>query len=149
VRAVLQRVSSATVTVEGRRVGAIGAGLLALIGVEQGDTDADAAFVAVKIRGLRLFEDDNGKMNRSVTEIGGGVLVVSQFTLCGDCRKGRRPSFDAAAPPAEARALYEAVVRALRDEGLPVETGEFQAMMEVSLVNDGPVTVILDSRKRL
>ena len=147
-RAVLQRVSSASVTVDGRQVGAIGAGLLVFVGVEQGDDTQDVAFVAGKIRDLRVFEDDQGRMNRSVVDAGGGVLVVSQFTLLGDCRKGRRPSFDAAAPPDPARRLYEAVVDQLRRDGLPVETGAFQAMMGVSLVNDGPVTLLLDSRRR-
>jgi D-tyrosyl-tRNA(Tyr) deacylase len=147
-RAVLQRVSSASVTVDGRQVGAIGAGLLVFVGVEQGDDTQDVDFVAGKIRDLRVFEDDQGRMNRSVVDAGGGVLVVSQFTLLGDCRKGRRPSFDAAAPPDPARRLYEAVVDQLRRDGLPVETGAFQAMMDVSLVNDGPVTLLLDSRRR-
>jgi D-tyrosyl-tRNA(Tyr) deacylase len=147
-RAVLQRVSSASVTVDGRQVGAIGAGLLVLVGVEQGDDTQDVAFVAGKIRDLRVFDDEQGRMNRSVADAGGGVLVVSQFTLLGDCRKGRRPSFDAAAPPEPARRLYEAVVDQLRRDGLPVETGAFQAMMDVSLVNDGPVTLLLDSRRR-
>jgi D-tyrosyl-tRNA(Tyr) deacylase len=147
-RAVLQRVSSASVTVDGRQVGAIGAGLLVLVGVEQGDDTQDVAFLAGKIRDLRVFEDESGRMNRSVVDAGGGVLVVSQFTLLGDCRRGRRPSFDAAAPPEPARRLYEAVVDRLRRDGLPVETGAFQAMMDVSLVNDGPVTLLLDSRRR-
>ena len=147
-RAVLQRVSSASVTVDGRQVGAIGAGLLVLVGVEQGDDTQDVAFVAGKIRDLRVFEDESGRMNRSVVDAGGGVLLVSQFTLLGDCRRGRRPSFDAAAPPEPARRLYEAVVDQLRRDGLPVETGAFQTMMDVSLVNDGPVTLLLDSRRR-
>lgn len=145
----LQRVSSAEVVVDGRRVGAIGRGLLVLLGVEKGDGPADAAWVTAKIRDLRCFPDVQDRMNRSVAEIGGGVLVVSQFTLCGDTRKGRRPSFDAAAPPSEARLLYEDVVRQLRAAGLGVETGEFQAMMAVSLVNDGPVTLLVDSRRRI
>lgn len=145
----LQRVSSAEVVVDGRRVGAIGRGLVVLLGVEKGDGPADAAWVAAKTRDLRCFPDEQDRMNRSVAEIGGGVLVVSQFTLCGDTRKGRRPSFDAAAPPAEARLLYEDVVRQLRAAGLGVETGEFQAMMAVSLVNDGPVTLLVDSRRRI
>jgi D-tyrosyl-tRNA(Tyr) deacylase len=147
-RAVVQRVSSASVTVDGRRVGAIGAGLLVFVGVEQGDDTQDVAFMAGKIRDLRVFEDEQGRMNRSVVDAGGGVLVVSQFTLLGDCRRGRRPSFDAAAPPEPARRLYEAVVDQLRRDGLPVETGAFQTMMDVSLVNDGPVTLLLDSRRR-
>ncbi|MCC7242356.1 MAG: D-tyrosyl-tRNA(Tyr) deacylase [Acidobacteria bacterium] len=151
-RAVVQRVSSARVTVDDRVTGAIGPGLLVLVGVEQGDGPADVAYVASKIRDLRIFEDDGDetgrrRMNRSVVEVGGGVLVVSQFTLSGDARNGRRPSFISAAPPELARALYEDVVRELRASGLTVETGEFQAMMQVSLVNDGPVTILLDSRK--
>jgi D-tyrosyl-tRNA(Tyr) deacylase len=148
---VLQRVRSARVEVGDRTVGAIGQGLLVLVGVEKGDTDADAARVADKLRELRIFEDDGGadgrpRMNRSVVDIGGAVLVVSQFTLAADCRRGRRPSFDSAAPPDEARRLYEMVVATLRSAGLPVETGEFQADMQVSLVNDGPVTFVLESR---
>ena len=154
-RAVVQRVQSAEVTVrdEGavRRTGGIGAGLLLLVGVEQEDGPADVRYIASKVQGLRIFEDPRNPSNRmtqSVADMGGSILVVSQFTLVGDCRKGRRPSFDAAAPPHVARPLYEAVVRELRDAGLHVETGEFQAMMQVSLVNDGPVTVLLDSRRR-
>jgi D-aminoacyl-tRNA deacylase len=147
-RTVLQRVTRARVQVDGRTVGSIGLGLLALVGVEQGDGLADLEFTAGKIRDLRLFEDDNGKMNRSVAEVGGAVLVVSQFTLLGDCRRGRRPSFDAAAPPADARALYEHLLLRLAESGLPVQAGEFQAMMQVELVNDGPVTILLDSRRR-
>ncbi|MFN7978931.1 MAG: D-aminoacyl-tRNA deacylase [Vicinamibacterales bacterium] len=150
-RAVLQRVRRAKVEVGERVVGAIGHGLLVLVGVEKGDTDADAVRVADKLRELRIFEDDGGvdgkpRMNRSVVDVGGGVLVVSQFTLAADCRRGRRPSFDSAAPPDEARRLYEVVVTTLRAAGLPVETGEFQADMQVSLVNDGPVTFVLESR---
>ncbi len=150
-RAVLQRVRSARVDVGDRTVGAIGQGLLVLVGVEKGDTDADAVRVADKLRELRIFEDDGGvdgraRMNRSVVDVGGAVLVVSQFTLAADCRRGRRPSFDSAAPPDDARRLYEMVVTALRAAGLPVETGEFQADMQVSLVNDGPVTFVLESR---
>lgn len=144
-RAVVQRVRRASVTVDDRVVGAIGPGLLVLLGVGRGDTDGDAAYVAGKIHGLRLFADAEGRMNRSVTEAGGAVLVVSQFTLFGDCRRGRRPSYGAAAPPERARALYEALVARLRSAGLPVRTGEFQALMDVELVNDGPVTVLLDS----
>ena len=150
-RAVVQRVSSAAVTVDERTVGAIGHGLLVLVGVEREDGPTDAEYIAGKIRGLRVFEDPSdtsGHMNRSVQEVGGSVLVVSQFTLAGDCRKGRRPSFDEAAAPAIAKPLYEEVVRALRADGLSVATGEFQAMMQVSLVNDGPVTLLLDSKKR-
>lgn len=146
-RAVIQRVSSARVRVDGNTAGEIGAGLLVLLGVGQGDGPADAAYIAGKTRELRIFPDDDGRLNRSVVETGGGVLVVSQFTLYGDCRKGRRPSFDAAAPGPLARALYEEVVQALRNAGVQVQTGVFQAHMEVQLVNDGPVTLLLDSRK--
>jgi D-tyrosyl-tRNA(Tyr) deacylase len=152
-RSVVQRVRSARVTVEDRVVGEIGVGLLALIGVEEGDGAADVDYVAAKIRDLRIFEDegdDTGRkrMNRAVTDINGQVLVVSQFTLAGDVRNGRRPSFTSAAPPDEARKLYEDVVRVLRASNLHVETGEFQAMMIVTLENDGPVTILIDSRKR-
>ena len=150
-RAVVQRVSSASVVVGGRTVGQIGAGLMVLVGVERDDGPADVLYLAGKVRDLRVFEDPGEStrhLNRSVQDLGGSVLVVSQFTLAGDCRKGRRPSFDQAAPPAVARALYEDVVRELRSSGLTVATGEFQAMMQVSLVNDGPVTLLLDSKKR-
>jgi len=147
-RAVVQRVSSASVAVGDRTVGAIGAGLLVLVGVEQGDGPVDVEYIARKIRELRIFEDGAQHMNRSVADVGGSVLVVSQFTLAADCRKGRRPSFDDAAAPQIAKPLYEDVVRELQAAGLPVATGEFQAMMQVSLVNDGPVTLLLDSRKR-
>ena len=146
-RSVVQRVRSARVTVEERVVGVIGRGLLILLGVEEGDTAADVDYMAAKIRDLRIFEDEQQKMNRSVAEIGGAVLVVSQFTLSGDVRRGRRPSFTTAARPEVARALYEDVVRSLRGFGLAVETGEFQAMMIVALENDGPVTILVDSRK--
>ena len=146
-RAVVQRVTSAKVTVEERVTGEIGAGLLVLLGVDQGDGPADLQYITAKIRDLRIFADDEGKMNRSVLDILGSVLVVSQFTLSGDARNGRRPSFASAAPPQIARVLYEEVVRELRSSGLRVETGEFQAMMQVALVNDGPVTILLDSRK--
>lgn len=145
-RAVLQRVSSARVLVEGREVGCIGRGLVALVGVGKADEEADAEYVVNKIRDLRVFEDTTGKMNLSVSDVGGAVLVVSQFTLYGDCRRGRRPSFAAAAPPEVARAHYDALVERLRATGLTVETGLFQAMMAVELVNDGPVTLLLDSR---
>jgi D-aminoacyl-tRNA deacylase len=152
-RAVIQRVSASRVTVGDRVIGEIGAGLLVFVGVEQGDAEADVTYVAGKIRDVRIFEDAGDaegrrRMNRSVGEAGGQVLVVSQFTLAGDVRKGRRPSFDAAAPPDLARALYEGVVAALRASGLTVATGEFQAKMQVGLVNDGPVTILVDSRRR-
>ena len=150
-RAVVQRVSSASVVVGSRTVGQIGAGLMVLVGVERDDGPADVLYLAGKVRDLRIFEDPGDStrhLNRSVRDAGGSVLVVSQFTLAGDCRKGRRPSFDEAAPPAVAMALYEDVVRELRSAGLTVATGEFQAMMQVSLINDGPVTLLLDSRKR-
>ena len=146
-RAVVQRVSSAKVTVGDRTTGEIQSGLLVLLGVEQNDGPADVQYIAAKIRDLRIFADDNDKMNLSVLDKQGGVLVVSQFTLSGDARNGRRPSFATAAPPQIARALYEDVVRELTASGLRVATGEFQAMMQVALVNDGPVTILLDSRK--
>lgn len=154
-RAVIQRVSSAQITVADadadRDVARIGRGLLVLVGVEQGDGPSDVQYIAGKVRDLRVFEDPaagDRHMNRSVSDVGGAVLVVSQFTLAGDCRKGRRPSFDAAAPPQIARPLYEDVVRELKNTGLEVATGEFQAMMRVSLVNEGPVTLLIDSRKQ-
>jgi D-aminoacyl-tRNA deacylase len=147
-RAVVQRVSSASVTVADRVVGEIAHGLLALVGVERDDDAADVHYIAGKITDLRIFEDGDRHMNRSVHDVGGAVLVVSQFTLAADCRKGRRPGFDAAAPPQIAKPLYDEVVREIEARGLPVATGEFQASMQVSLVNDGPVTVLLDSRKR-
>jgi D-aminoacyl-tRNA deacylase len=146
-RAVVQRVSCASVTVDGRIVGRIGSGLLAFVGVAHDDGPADVQYIAAKIRELRIFPDEQGRMNRSVVEAGGAVLVVAQFTLQADCRKGRRPSFDPAAPPPLARALYEEVIRSLRETGLTVEAGEFQAHMNVELVNDGPVTLLLDSRR--
>lgn len=146
-RAVVQRVQEALVEVEGRTTGRIHAGLLVFLGVGEGDTEKDCAYVAEKVAHLRVFPDENGMMNRSVVDHGGSVLVVSQFTLLGDCRKGRRPSFAHAAAPEEARSLYEEFVRLLRVKGLPVETGEFQEMMAVSLVNDGPVTLLIDSAK--
>lgn len=144
-RAVVQRVSRARVTVDGEVAGEIGAGFLVLLGVTHDDTARQAEWLAGKVAGLRVFEDAGGKMNRSVSEVGGAVLAVSQFTLYGDCRKGRRPSFDAAARPEQARALYEAFISALRGCGLVVATGVFQAHMQVELVNDGPVTLILEA----
>ena len=148
-RAVVQRVTSARVRVGDRVTGEIARGLLVLLGVGKGDTEADVQYIAGKIRDLRVFESDTGKpMDRSVADIGGAVLVVSQFTLYGDVRKGRRPSFDDAAPPADARNLYEALVRELRALHVPVSTGEFQAMRHVELVNDGPVTVLVDSKRQ-
>ena len=147
-RAVVQRVSSARVVVAESTVGEIGAGLMVLLGVEKEDAEADARYLAEKMAGLRIFEDDVGKMNLSVQETGGGVLVVSQFTLLGDCRQGRRPGFSAAAPPEEADRLYLFLCELLRQRGLFVATGIFRADMDVHLVNHGPVTFILDSRKR-
>ena len=146
-RAVVQRVTSARVTVDDRVTGEIGVGLLVLVGVEQGDGPADVQYISSKIRDLRIFPDDAGKMNLSVLDRQGGVLVVSQFTLAGDARNGRRPSFASAAAPQIAKDLYEDVVRELWASGLTVATGEFQAMMQVALVNDGPVTILLDSKK--
>ena len=146
-RAVVQRVSSARVTVGERATGEIGRGLLVFVGVDQGDGRSDIQYIASKIRDLRIFEDDAGKMNVSVLDRHGEILVVSQFTLSGDARNGRRPSFASAAPPEIARVLYEDVVRELQASGLRVATGEFQAMMQVALINDGPVTILLDSRK--
>jgi D-aminoacyl-tRNA deacylase len=147
-KAVIQRVSKAEVTVAGETVGRIGRGILVLLGVEKGDSELDADWLADKIVALRIFEDDAGKMNLALKEIGGELLVVSQFTLAGNCAKGRRPSFDSAAPPVEANRLYEYFVERARRMGLPVATGVFQAMMQVSLVNDGPVTFILESPRR-
>ena len=146
-RAVVQRVSRAQVTVDKAVVGAIDRGLLILLGVSRSDTQADADYLADKIAGLRIFEDRDGRMNLSVAETGGGVLVVSQFTLYGDVRRGKRPSFDAAAPPEQARQLYEYFVERIHAAGLSCQTGRFQATMEVELVNDGPVTILLDSTK--
>ena len=144
-RALLQRVSQASAVVDGSVVGEIGAGLLVLLGVAKSDTSEDAEFLADKILNLRIFPDDAGKMNLSLLEKSGDLLVISQFTLFGDCRKGRRPGFDAAAPAEQARTLYEAFVGLVRRSGLRVETGVFQAHMDVSLVNDGPVTLMLES----
>ena len=143
----VQRVSRANVTVNGAVVGEIGAGLLVLLGVGRGDTDKDAEYLAEKVAALRVFEDGEGKMNRSVTDMGGGVLVVSQFTLYGDVRHGKRPSFDSAAAPAEAKRLYEYFLNKIRGAGLKCESGRFQVMMRVELVNEGPVTILLDSGK--
>jgi D-aminoacyl-tRNA deacylase len=146
-RAVVQRVSRAKVTVNEWVSGEIGLGLLVLLGVGQEDTENDASYLAEKIVGLRIFEDSDGKMNRSVLDVSGSVLVVSQFTLYGDVRRGKRPSFDAAAPPGEARRLYEFFVDRIRAAGLRCETGRFQEMMQVELANEGPVTILLDSAK--
>jgi len=144
-RAVIQRVKESTVSVDGREVGRIGHGMLVLLGAHRQDTDAGAKELARKISHLRIFEDAGGKMNRSLLNTGGEMLVVSQFTLYGDCRKGRRPSFVEAAPPALAERLYNCFINRVRQEGIVVETGRFRAMMAVSLVNDGPVTLVLDS----
>jgi D-tyrosyl-tRNA(Tyr) deacylase len=146
-RAVVQRVSRAQVTVNGNVAGEIGMGLLVFLGVGDGDTEADAAYLAEKVSGLRIFEDEQGKMNRSVQDVGGSVLAVSQFTLYGDVRRGKRPSFDAAAAPEKARQLYELFVERVRAAGLRCETGRFQEVMTVELVNEGPVTILLDSAK--
>ncbi len=147
-RAVLQRVTRASVTVDGQTIGQIGRGLVVLLGVEQDDTEADAHQLADKTIQLRIFDDADGKMNLGLADVAGAVLVVSQFTLLGDCRKGRRPSFIQAAPPEMAERLYETFVAAVGAQGIPVATGKFRAMMQVELVNDGPVTILLDSRKR-
>ena len=150
-RAVVQRVLSAAVAVADREVGRIGRGLLVFVGVERGDGPPDAEYLAAKMGDLRIFEDpvDPAKhLSRSVRDVGGSVLLVSQFTLAADCRKGRRPSFDAAEVPERARPLFDLMIESMRAGGLVVETGEFQATMQVALVNDGPVTLLLDSRKR-
>lgn len=146
-RAVVQRVSRASVSVEHAVVGAIGRGLLVLLGIGKNDTSAAADYLVEKLLGLRIFEDEQGKMNLSVREAGGAVLVVSQFTLFGDARRGKRPSFDEAARPEQARHIYEYIVSQVRAQGVECSTGEFQAMMQVTLVNDGPVTILLDSEK--
>ena len=146
-RAVVQRVTEARVEVAGKAVGEIGAGLLVLLGVGRDDTRDDADYLADKTVNLRIFDDDEGKMNRSLSESGGAILVVSQFTLYGDVRRGRRPSYSDAAEPEKANQLYEYFVERARSFGVKVETGIFQAMMKVSLTNDGPVTILLDSRK--
>jgi D-tyrosyl-tRNA(Tyr) deacylase len=146
-RAVVQRVSRASVKVEERIVGQIDAGLLVLLGVGNGDSESDAEYLVDKIVGLRIFEDADGKMNRSVIDTGGSILAVSQFTLFGDVRRGKRPSFDDAARPEQAKKLYEYFVKRARAAGVRCETGTFQAMMQVELTNEGPVTILLDSRK--
>ncbi|MBC8102671.1 MAG: D-tyrosyl-tRNA(Tyr) deacylase [Cytophagales bacterium] len=152
-RAVLQRVTEATVTVDGGGVGKIGRGILALVGVANGDTETDAVYIAGKIADLRIFSRDDAAgeseagAEQSLRDVGGAALVVSQFTLLGDARKGRRPSWSGAAPPDEGRRLYEAVVVLLRDQGIPVQTGTFRTQMQVSLTNDGPFTILLDSRR--
>jgi D-tyrosyl-tRNA(Tyr) deacylase len=146
-RAVVQRVTRAQVSADGNLVGKIGPGLVVLLGVAKSDTQADAEYLAAKITGLRIFEDENGKMNLSLVETHGAVLAVSQFTLYGDVRKGKRPSFDEAAPPELARELYEYFIAKIRESGVPCETGRFQATMQVELVNDGPVTILLDSSR--
>lgn len=146
-RAVVQRVTSAEVEVEGNVTGSIERGLMVLLGVQHEDTEQDAAYLARKVAGLRIFNDEAGKMNRSALEAGGSLLIVSQFTLYGDCRKGMRPSFDEAARPEQARKLYEHFVTEARKTGIRVETGVFQASMRVSLVNDGPVTLICESAR--
>lgn len=147
-RAVVQRVSSAKVEVSGETTGRIARGLLVYLGAGKGDGDDDRAWVLGKVLGLRIFENEEGKMDKSVVDVGGSLLVVSQFTLYGDVRRGRRPSFDGAMPPEEAERAYEAFVRDARKEGVHVETGRFRAHMEVSSVNDGPVTILLDSKER-
>jgi D-aminoacyl-tRNA deacylase len=148
VRAVIQRVTSARVIIDGKEYSRIGCGLLVLLGVEKEDTAADGEMLARRIVELRIFEDDAGKMNRSIADARGQILAVSQFTLLGDCRRGRRPSFDPAAPPDIARDLYQKFVHQIGALGIPVATGVFQAMMDIELTNQGPVTFILDSRKR-
>ena len=145
---VIQRVTQARVTVDNNIVGSIGNGLVVLVGVSKSDTENDAAYLSDKLLGLRIFSDENGKMNRNILDVNGSLLIISQFTLYGDCRKGRRPSFDAAAPPDQALALYNYFVESARRGPVPVETGIFQAMMDIELTNQGPVTFILDSRKR-
>lgn len=144
-RIVIQRVKQARVEVAGQVTGAIGPGLLVLLGIAKTDSERDAEYLVEKVLEIRIFPDDAGKMNRSIREAGGSLLIVSQFTLYGDCRKGRRPSFDLAASPAQAAGLYQHFVDAARKTGIPVETGVFQALMDVQLVNDGPVTLICDS----
>jgi D-tyrosyl-tRNA(Tyr) deacylase len=145
-RAVIQRVSRAEVRVDGRVVGAIRSGLLILLGIERGDGERDLEYFTEKIRGLRVFADDAGRMNRSIAEVGGSLLIVSQFTLLGDCARGNRPSFDRAERPETAKAIYDRALERFRATGIPTEAGVFGAMMLVELVNDGPVTLVLDSR---
>ena len=147
-RAVVQRVKSASVTVDNEPVSEIGAGVLVFLGVAHDDTATELAYIANKVANLRIFEDEDGKMNRSLLETGGAALVVSQFTLYGDCRKGRRPSFINAARPEVANALYEQFISALEQQNIPTQGGTFQAMMDVQLINDGPVTILLDSDKQ-
>ena len=147
-RAVVQRVKSASVTVDNEPVSEIGAGVLVFLGVAHDDTATELAYIANKVANLRIFEDEDGKMNRSLLETGGAALVVSQFTLYGDCRKGRRPSFINAARPEVANALYEQFINALEQQNIPTQGGTFQAMMDVQLINDGPVTILLDSDKQ-
>jgi len=146
-RAVVQRVSQASVEVDGNITGKIDRGLLVYLGVEEGDNDEDLRYIVDKVANLRVFQDDQGKMNLSVMDIGGSVLIVSQFTLCGDCRRGRRPSFSKAAQLEEANRYYEKSIEALKELGLQVETGIFQADMKVQSINDGPVTILLDSKR--
>lgn len=145
-KAVIQRVTSARVVIDGKEYSRIGSGVLVLLGVAKGDTTADAAYLARKIVELRIFEDEQGKMNRSLSEVGGALLAVSQFTLLGNCERGRRPGFDQAARPEEAKPLYERFVSEVDVLGIPVATGQFQAMMSVELTNDGPVTFVLESK---
>jgi D-tyrosyl-tRNA(Tyr) deacylase len=146
-KAVIQRVKSAQVYVDGRLSGKIGNGLLVFVGVGKGDDENDVSYLVSKLPDLRIFEDTSGKFNLSLKELDGELLIVSQFTLYGDCKKGRRPSFTEAEEPTTAKSLYERLINRLREQGIPVQTGEFQAKMEVHLVNDGPVTLLLDSRK--
>ena len=147
-RAVVQRVKAASVKVEGKLVSEIGAGVLIFLGVAHEDSETEIAYIANKVANLRIFEDEEGKMNRSLLDTGGAALVVSQFTLYGDCRKGRRPSFIKAARPESANALYEQFITALEQQHIPTQGGTFQAMMDVALINDGPVTILLDSDKQ-
>lgn len=147
-KALIQRVSSAQVHIENEIRGDIETGILIFLGIEKGDTDKDAEYLTKKITGLRIFEDDAGKMNLSVRDVGGKILVVSQFTLSADCRRGTRPSFDRAEEPSLARKMYHVMLESLRQEGIPTEAGEFGAYMAVHLINDGPVTILLDSRRQ-